>query len=1037
MIRINELARELEIPSKALIELLPDFGVTEKKTHSSSVEVEVAERLRVRFGKSHLSGKPYAGEARPSAAETAPVPSKEELNDTFAAEPAPASPVQAEPTPPVHAEPAQAVPARPIAPAPRPAESAAAPPAAASAPSPEAVPAEPETAKPILPLRPPVGGGGPIQPPVGGAVRPPVVPLRPPVPASSPGAPAAVQPSPGPAIPRPPVAPVSRPPAAMSGPRQPIPADAPRPSLPPPPVSAPRLPIPSARPTVPSPSMPPAAQRSATPPVAVVVAPGAPMAPPRAPAAGPGQPMPQRPAAPPPGAPRPAGLAGQPQQRPVVPANPALAARISQQSRAGAAPGAPIRPGAPMRPAAAAPSPMPGQPNFRGPIRPGQPIGPRPGVPGPGGGMGRGPMGRGRPMHPTSPLRPESPVAPPTEAGRRHATKPKTAAERKREEQEGKLLMRQRREEQVVAVNREITISEGITVKELAEKLGIKSNLVVKKLVDKKIFATINQHLDLKLAEELARDFSAVANQMSYEEEASWDVEMAESSGDQVPRAPVVTIMGHVDHGKTSLLDAIREANVAAGEAGGITQHIGAYSVAKGGKRIVFIDTPGHEAFTRMRARGAKVTDIVILVVGADDGVMPQTLEAIDHARAAKVPIIVAINKIDKPDAQPDRIKQQLADRGLLAEDWGGDTVMVPVSAKARTNLDTLLEMILLVTEMGNLKANPTRPAIGNVLEAQLDKGRGPVATVLVRNGTLKVGDFFICGSVFGKVRAMYDDRGGQIRQAEPSTPVEVLGMDQLPEIGDQFQVVVDTGKARQIVEFREQKARDIQMAKGSRVGLDVLAQAMKDGESKELNVIIKADVGGSAEVVGDTLEKLSTEKVKIRVLRTGVGAITEADVLLAAASQAVIIGFNVRPERKATEMAEKEKIDIRLHTIIYEMVDEIKRAMVGLLEPVFKETFQGRLEVREVFRITKVGTVAGCYVQEGFITRQSEVRLLRDNVVMFTGKVDALKRFKNDASEVKQGFECGVSIVNYQDIKTGDVIEAFVTEKVAQLTLQ
>lgn len=651
--------------------------------------------------------------------------------------------------------------------------------------------------------------------------------------------------------------------------------------------------------------------------------------------------------------------------------------------------------------------------------------------------MGRGPMGRGRPMHPTSPLRPESQVAPPTEAGRRHATKPKTAAERKREEQEGKLLMRQRREEQVVAVNREITISEGITVKELAEKLGIKSNLVVKKLVDKKIFATINQHLDLKLAEELARDFSAVANQMSYEEEASWDLEMAESSGDQVPRAPVVTIMGHVDHGKTSLLDAIREANVAAGEAGGITQHIGAYSVTKNDRRIVFIDTPGHEAFTRMRARGAKVTDIVILVVGADDGVMPQTLEAIDHARAAKVPIIVAINKIDKPDAQPDRIKQQLADRGLLAEDWGGDTVMVPVSAKARTNLDTLLEMILLVTEMGNLKANPTRPAIGNVLEAQLDKGRGPVATVLVRNGTLKVGDFFICGSVFGKVRAMYDDRGGQIRQAEPSTPVEVLGMDQLPEIGDQFQVVVDTGKARQIVEFREQKARDIQMAKGSRVGLDVLAQAMKDGESKELNVIIKADVGGSAEVVGDTLEKLSTEKVRIRVLRTGVGAITEADVLLAAASEAVIIGFNVRPERKATEMAEKEKIDIRLHTIIYEMVDEIKRAMVGLLEPVFKETFQGRLEVREVFRITKIGTVAGCYVQDGFITRQSEVRLLRDNVVMFTGKVDALKRFKNDASEVKQGFECGVSIVNYQDIKTGDVIEAFVTEKVAQLTLQ
>ena len=635
-------------------------------------------------------------------------------------------------------------------------------------------------------------------------------------------------------------------------------------------------------------------------------------------------------------------------------------------------------------------------------------------------------------MHPTSPLRPETSVVAPTEAGRRHATKPKSAAERKREEQEGKLLQRHRREEQVVAANREITISEGITVKELAEKLGIKSNLVVKRLVDKKIFATINQHLDLKLAEDLCADFGAVASRMSYEEEATWDLELAETTEDQVPRAPVVTIMGHVDHGKTSLLDAIRSANVARGEAGGITQHIGAYQVTKNGQKIVFIDTPGHEAFTRMRARGAKVTDIVVLVVSADDGVMPQTLEAIDHARAAKVPIIVAINKIDKPDADIDRIKRQLADRGLVAEDWAGDTVMVPVSAKAGTNLDLLLEMILLSTEILNLKANPARPAIGNVLEAELDKGRGPVATVLVRNGTLKVGDYFICGSVFGKVRAMYNDRGSQIREAEPSTPVEVLGMDSVPDIGDQFQVTTDTAKARQIVEYREQAARDVQMAKGSRVGLDVFAQALKDGEGKDLNVIIKADVGGSAEVLADTLEKLSTEKVRVIVLRTGVGAITESDVLLATASQAIIIGFNVRPEKKANELAERENIEIRLHSIIYELVDEMKRAMIGLLEPVFKEIFQGRIEVKEVFRISKVGTVAGCYVAEGQVTRQSQVRLIRDNVVVHTGKVDALKRFKNDASEVKAGLECGVSIVNYHDIRQGDIIEAFIMERLA-----
>jgi translation initiation factor IF-2 len=451
------------------------------------------------------------------------------------------------------------------------------------------------------------------------------------------------------------------------------------------------------------------------------------------------------------------------------------------------------------------------------------------------------------------------------------------------------------------------------------------------------------------------------------------------------------------------------------------------------GRKIVFIDTPGHEAFTRMRARGAKVTDIVVLVVAAEDGVMPQTLEAIDHARAAQVPIVVAINKIDKPDAQPERIKQQLADRGLLAEDWGGDVVMVPVSAKTQHNLPLLLEMILLVAEMADLKANPTRPAMGTVLEAQLDRGRGPVATVLVRNGTLSVGDYFICGSVFGKVRAMINDRGGQIRKAGPSTPVEVLGLESMPEVGDDFQVVTDTAKAQQIVKFRDLKDREAALAKNSRLTLEQLHKQMKEGEVKELPIIIKTDVGGSAEVLTETLQKLSNEKVKVRVIRSGVGAVNESDVLLASASNAVIIGFNVRPERAASALAEHEKVDIRLHTIIYNLTDEMKRAMTGLLAPVFREVYKGKAEVRETFRITKVGSVAGCIVLDGTILGKSEVRLLRDNVVVYTGKIGSLRRFKDDVSEVKSSQECGITLENYADVKQGDIIEAFLTERVAQ----
>jgi translation initiation factor IF-2 len=496
--------------------------------------------------------------------------------------------------------------------------------------------------------------------------------------------------------------------------------------------------------------------------------------------------------------------------------------------------------------------------------------------------------------------------------------------------------------------------------------------------------------------------------------------------------------MGHVDHGKTSLLDAIRSARVADREAGGITQHIGAYQVEIHGKKIVFIDTPGHEAFTRMRSRGAKVTDVVILVVAADDGVMPQTIEAIDHAKAAGVPIIVAMNKIDKPDANPETIKRQLMEHGLQAEDWGGDTIVVPVSAKQKTNLDLLLENVLLVAEIKNLKANPTRPALGNVLEAKLDRGRGPVATVLVQNGILRVGDFFLCGAVFGKVRAMFDDQGLPIREAQPSTPVEVIGLDSLPEVGDAFQVVTDTAKAKQIVVYREAKARDAAMAKAKqRISLEALNMQMQSGsDAKDLNIIIKTDVGGTAEVLSETLQKLSTDKVRVRVLRQGVGAISEADVLLASASNAIIIGFNVKPDRTAAAVAERERIDVRSHSIIYEVTDEIKKAMLGLLAPVYREIYKGKAEVREIFRITKVGNVAGCYVTDGTITRNSEVRIVRNGETVHTGKISQLKRFKDDASEVRNGYECGISVSGTNDIQVGDILEAFLMERVIQDSL-
>ncbi len=1123
-IRINELARELEVKPGVILDLLPELGVQEKKTHSSSVDEEVAIALRDRLaasgglhnGSSHAYGNDHHEDqdefeerqsgsvatleatepsglqaSQPAAAEgpAAPLrppiqpplrPPVREGSETARPEATPgagisgfrqpsgapglaipipvAPPRQSAPaiTSPVSG-PSIAAPPSPAPTNPAPAVSvpvAAAPGTPSAAPGvmpPEAAhatPGAPERPSPkFQPLRPPIGGTGPRQPLVGSSPQAPspgVVNRAAPIPAR----PLAQSiPRPGPAAPTVP----------QAGPRQPLPPETPRPTFgnvdqrPARPAVTPERPVPqSAAPAAPTQQQPP---RPPQPPTHVV-APGAASTSPSA-SAVPGAPIPPRPTPPRPApgltpgapiAPRPPltgrpALAGQPTARPIVPPRPDLVQRLKQQTQQPrTAPGAPAapRPPSPGRPA----SPAPGQPLYRGPIRPGQPLMRGPG--GPGGPGAPGLPGQQqrrpgmRPMHPTSPLRAEQATPIPTEQQRRHQAKPGVrGGPRKREEVEGTLRERVSKRSAMVErppIDREITVAEGITVKELSEKLGVKANLVIKKLVEtKKLFATINQTLDVKLAEELAREFGASTNQVSYEQESTQDIQQAEETKDLVRRAPVVTIMGHVDHGKTSLLDAIRQTNVAGREAGGITQHIGAYAIEKNDRKIVFIDTPGHQAFTRMRARGAKVTDIVILVVSADDGVMPQTLEAIDHARAAGVPILVAINKIDKPDAQAERVMQQLSDRGLVPENWGGDVVMVPVSAKTGQNLDLLLEMVLLVADLQDLKANYTRPALGTVLEAKLDKGRGPVATVLVRNGTLRAGDFFICGALFSKVRAMFDDRGNSVKEAEPSMPVEVIGLDSLPEVGDNFQVVSDTSKAKQIVIYREAKAREAAMAKGARVAtLDSLARQFKEGDLKDLNLIIKADVGGTAEVLSDTLQQLSNDKIRVRVLRAGVGAITESDVLLASTSEAIIIGFNVRAERDAQATADRQNVDIRLHSIIYELIDEIRLAMTGLLEPVFKETVLGHVEVREIFKISKIGTIAGCYVLDGVIRRDSQVRVFRDGELVHTAKIDSLKRFKNDASEVKNGLECGISLVNYNDLQIGDTFEAFAMERVA-----
>jgi len=994
-IRINDLARELEVKSKQILDVLIKVGVTEKKTHSSSVEEDEAVKVRKYFhDMSGASARKSAGGeefrpkidlskiSKPGDALKAILARKEHA-DAPAAQPAPAPAV-----PKVIVNKPAAVVKPPAA-------------AAPAAPAPRMVtPESVAQSRQALKVEAP-------------KVEAPKAMVIPPTPAAVPPA------APAAATVEAATAPVVAPPTAVEpvAPAQSV-AEVPAESAP----DAPQAEVPAAA----APVAPAAA--------AAPVKPAAPVVPARR------MIVPQT-------GPRPVYTAPPPSVNPVTrPGQPVRGQPIFQRPR----PGQPVAPGAP------------GAPGMR-PLRPGErrPMHPTRTAPTPG---GRPPMA-GRPGMGTRPGGPPRPGgllggaagAPPPGAAPRPGARAGAPSRRPgqryqapRGKQEGPMKgftppPRLSLSVEPLPITRAITISEGVSVKELAEKLEIRAKDLIARLLARGVFATINQTLNEDLAREMARHFGAESSVISFEDkiQQDYDAEAIEQDNEAVfntvIRPPVVTIMGHVDHGKTSLLDAIRSTNVADGEAGGITQHIGAYKVKitdtnspAFGREIVFLDTPGHEAFTRMRARGAKVTDIVVLVVAADDGVMPQTLEAIDHAKAAKVPLIVAVNKIDKENAQPDRVKKQLADRGLLPEDWGGDTIFVDVSAKKHTNLNQVMEMICLVADMKELKATPERLASGTVLEAKLDRGRGPVATVLIDNGTLRAGENFVVGNIFGKVRAMFDDRGRALDEAGPSTPVEILGMEGLPQAGDQFVVVAERERAREIADYREAKAREATLAKSSRISLEGLAQQIKNEGTKQLDIILKGDVQGSVEVINDLLAKLSNDQVRLKVLRHSVGAITESDVLLAAASNAIIIGFNVRPERKAQEMADQEKVDIRLHSIIYELQDEMKKAMTGLLDPTIKETNLGRAEVKDIFRIPKVGTIAGCQVIDGAIKRDSEVRLLRDNVVVYTGKIGSLKRFKDDASEVRTGMECGIGIQNYNDIKAGDVIEAFLTEKVA-----
>jgi translation initiation factor IF-2 len=1090
-VRINDLAREMEVKSRQILDLLAELGLANGKTHSSSLEEDEAEKVRAHFEKGMRPGghgSSQAGRApqgitpkidlshvsKPGDVMKAILAKKKEEEEEarhahFPARPQPTPPPASAPTParpqapPVAAAPAATVPARPeprkIVPQPRPAPAIVAPP-----PAQPAIASRPP-AGPVV-AKAPAGAVAPPRPVV--AVPPPVksVVVKPPTPARAPEP--QIAPPKLSVAPVPPVSatvaaesPVAESMAAAAAPVSPITEtlteavkeaaaaiahEAPI-------AAAPELEVPAAHAEAPPQTpAPPAADRgprvpvqaqpqTPPPPIRRVVMPqtgprpvykapvGVPVA--AAGAAGPAAPggiqrgkpifdrRPAGSAAPGGFTPRPGGPGAGQGQFPGGP-RPKHPTRAMTGGFAGPGSGAPGAPGG--RPGFGA------RPGF-GPPRPG--MGPRPGPGGiPPSGEAPRPQrapSRGRGRSQQYPKTKEGPmkgfVPPPRYGGAQYASN------------------------EPLPITREITVTEGISVKDLAEKLDIRAKDLIASLLMKGVFVTVNQSLDAEMVKDVAAKFGAAATVISYEEEianqAIEEVLESENINElEVPRSPVVTVMGHVDHGKTSLLDAIRETDVAAGEAGGITQHIGAYKVRfskegspASGREIVFLDTPGHEAFTRMRARGAKVTDIVVIVVAADDGVMPQTLEAIDHARAANVPIIVAVNKIDKPEANPERVKKQLADRGLIPEEWAGGgegTVFVEVSAKKHLNLDLLLEMICLVSDIKAPKATPGRKAVGTVLEAKLDRGRGAVATVLVQDGTLRVNESYIVGNTFGKVRAMFDDRGRALEEAGPSTPVEVLGLESMPDSGDTFLVVADRDKAKGIAQYRKMKEREAQLAKSSRVSLEGLAEQIRQAGIKDLALIIKGDVTGSVEVLADSLVRMSTEKVRIKVIHSGVGSITESDVLLASASNAIIIGFNVRPERKAAELAQQDDVEIRLHSIIYELQDEMRLAMMGLLEPTFKENYIGRAEVTNIFRIPKVGTIAGCRVQDGVIRRDAEVKVMREGVQVFKGKIGSLKRFKDDAREVTNGMECGIGIANFSDIKEGDTIEAFTTEKIA-----
>jgi len=979
-VRINELARELEVKAKAIIDLLPGFGVTEKKTHSSSITVEVAEKVRhhlkgVADAEAAAEADREAKEAAAKAAQRRPAPT---AHAPQAAHPAPAAA-----KPPLHA------PAAPVATHQTPAPVPAATPAA-----PKPAPAAPVAAPPSpgAPVAKPVAPQPPSAAPTAPAVAKPAAPATSSAPSAAPAPPPAQQP-------RPAAAPSATTQQSSSRPAQ-------------------GGPPPGGRPQ--QPGQQPQAAR-----------PASPSQPLRAGASGSGQPRP------------PLGRSMPTGNRGPIPGTVPGSGRPS-----GPRPGQPMRPQQSGQGQGGRPfTPRPGGSGGPGGTgAPNRPWGQRPGaVPT---GSRPGPRTPGRPaMLPPLPDKMPSTAEPGKPLyTRKPPQRQRPAADKREMEGERKLHpTRQRpgaggRGAAIAAIAppeprapRDITLTEGITIRELAEKLDIRAKDLLKTLLDRGVFASINQALDVNTATDLAQSFNGVVSVVSFEEEMVLEVAKEETRENLKPRPPVVTVMGHVDHGKTSLLDAIREADVAGGEAGGITQHIGAYKVQVQGRSVVFVDTPGHEAFTRMRARGAKVTDIVVLVVAADDGVMPQTREAIDHAKAANVPMIVAINKIDKPEAQVERVKRQLSDLGLMPSEWGGDVEFVEVSAKQRKNLDKLLEIILTVADLRELKANPDAPAAGTVLESRVDKGRGPVATILVQNGTLNTSDFFIAGSVFGKVRAMFDDRGRPVKIAPPSTPVEVLGLQGVPEAGDHFQVT-DEAKARHVVEYRQSKQRDaaLRASAGGRITLDQLHEQLKAGEVKELPIVVKADVQGSAEVLGEMLPKLSTDQVKLKIISTGVGAVTENDVLLASASGAIIIAFGVRPDRKASDLAQQEKVDIRTHTIIYEVSDEIQKAMEGLLEPVLQETYLGRAEVRNTFRIKGSGTVAGCYILDGVVKRDAQVRVVRDGSIVYTSKLSSLKRFKDDASEVRAGYECGLGIANFNDVKVGDVLECFQVVKVS-----